>query len=125
MAWRLTRTGATIDLNRSFNLREYVRTTSFVQNDTESGTFVDKESRNNPAFRMTITGIIKGVDAADSESKLNDIEAVATSDADDLVLRNINTSTDYSVQHIETRALRSGAGLLNVTLTLLTNFTRT
>ena len=125
MAWRLTRTGATIDLNRSFNLREYLRTTSFVQNDTEAGTFLDNESVRNPAFRMTLTGIIKGADAADSESKLNDIETVATSDATDLVLRNTVTSTDYDVQHVETRALRSGGAVLNVTITLLTNFTRT
>ena len=120
MAWRLTRTGGTINLNRSFNLREYVRTTSFTQNDTEAGTFVDSESIRAPAHRMILTGIIKGADAADSESKLSDIETVATSDATDLVLRNTNTSEDFSVQHVETRALRQGGGIMQVTLTFLT-----
>ena len=124
MTWRLTRTGGTIDLPQSFNLREYVRTTSFVRNDTEAGTFLDDESVNNPAYRMILTGIIRGADAADSESKLSDIETVATSDATDLVLRNTNTGVDYSVQHVETRALRQGGGVLQITMTFLTNFTR-
>ena len=124
MTWRLTRTGGTIDLPQSFNLREYVRTTSFVRNDTEAGTFLDDESVNNPAYRMILTGIIRGADAADSESKLSDIETVATSDATDLVLRNTNTGVDYSVQHVETRALRQGGGIMQVTLTFLTNFVR-
>ena len=64
MAWRLTRTGGTIDLQNSFNLREYLRTTSFVQNDTEAGTFLDSESVRNPAHRLILTGIIRGADAA-------------------------------------------------------------
>ena len=124
MAWTLTASGSSITLPQSFNLREYLRTTSFVQNDTEAGTFLDGESVRNPAHRLILTGIIRGADAADSESKLSDIETVATSDATDLVLRNTNTSEDFSVQHVETRALRQGGGILNVTLTFLTNFTR-
>ena len=124
MTWRLTRTGGTIDLPQSFNLREYVRRTDFTQVETERGTIVRDESTRTPAYRMILTGIIKGSDAADSESKLGDIEDVATSDATDLVLRNTNTGVDYDVKHVETRALRQGGGILNVTLTFLTNFTR-
>ena len=124
MAWTLTASGSSITLPQSFNLREYLRTTSFVRNDTEAGTFLDDESVHNPAHRLILTGIIRGADAADSESKLSDIETVATSDATDLVLRNTNTSEDFSVQHVETRALRQGGGIMQVTLTFLTNFTR-
>ena len=124
MTWRLTRTGSTIDLPDSFNLRAYRRRTAFTQNDTEAGTFVDSESIQNPAHRMVLTGPIKGSDAADTESILGDIEDVATSDATDLVLTNTNTSTDYDVQHVETEALRQGGGLMQVTLTFLTNFVR-
>ena len=124
MAWTLTRTGGTITLPASFNLREYVRRTDFVQNDTEAGTYVDSESVQNPAHRMVLTGIIRGSDAADSETKLLEIDDVATSDATDLVLRNTNTSVDYDVIHIETRAQRLGGAVLNITMTFLTNFTR-
>ena len=88
------------------------------------GTFLDSESIQNPAHNLVLTGPIKGTDAADTESILGDIEDVATSDATDLVLTNTNTSTDYDVQHVETEALRQGGGLMQVTLTFLTNFVR-
>lgn len=126
MAWRLTRTGGTIDLNNTFNLQEYNRRTEFVETelDGEDDVVIDAESVRQTSQRLVLRGLIKGTDASDAESQLEDIEDVATADATDLVLRNTVTTTEYDVQHISTRALRLGAALLQVTLTFLTGFTK-
>ena len=132
MAWTLSRTGATtLELDASFNLQEYVRETAFTQNEIEgSETVVDSESIYNPAYRLVLTGILKGDDASATDALLMAIEDIATSDATDLVLptpsqqTNTVTTNDYTVQHISTRAQRQGGGVMRVTLTFLTNYTR-
>ena len=126
MAWTLARTGATtLTLDASFNLQEYLRETAFTQNELEGNeTVIDSESIYNPAHRLVLTGILKGADASATDALLMAIEDIATSDADDLTLTNTITTNDYTVQHISTRALRSGAAVMRVTLTFLTNYTR-
>ena len=126
MAWTLSRTGATtITLDASFNLQEYVRETAFTQNELEGNeTVIDSESIYNPAHRLVLTGILKGDDVSDTDALLMAIEDIATSDATDLTLTNTVTTTDFTVQHISTRAQRLGGGVLRVTLTFLTNYTR-
>ena len=126
MAWTLARTGATtLELDPSFNLQEYVRETAFTQNEIQgSETVIDSESIYNPAHRLILEGILKGDDPSDTDDLLMTIEDVATSDATDLVLTNTVTTNDYTVQHISTRAQRQGGGVMRVTLTFLTNYTR-
>ena len=126
MAWTLARTGATtITLNSSFNLSEYIRETSFTQNELQGqGTIVDSESIHDAGTRLALTGLIKGADADDSRTQLLAIEAVATRDATDLTLANAVTSESYVCQHISTRAQRLGAGILRITISFLTNYTR-
>ena len=114
-----------LTLNSSFNLSEYIRETSFTQNELQGeGTIVDSESIYNAGTRLALTGLIKGNDADDSRTQLLAIENVATRDATDLTLANTITSESYVCQHISTRAQRLGAGVLRITIIFLTNYTR-
>ena len=126
MPWQLSRTGGTTDLPSSFNLQEYNRETTFIENvlDGVDGVVVDSESVRQPPHRIVLTGFIKGTDADDADTQLQAIEAVATADATDLMLTHTGTSASYDIQHVRTRARRDGAALLHVTLTFLTNFTK-
>ena len=126
MPWTLARTGATtITLNSSFNLDSYERATAFTTDTLQgSGVVLNSESIHDDASRLVLTGLIKGDTPDDSRTQLLAIEAVATKDATDLTLANSVTSESYVVQHVRTRARRLGAGILEVSIEFLTNFTR-
>ena len=127
MTWRLSRTGSTTDLPETFNLQNYDRETMFETNvlDGTDGIVIDAESIRKRERRLTLTGLIKGTDAADADTQLMAIETVATQDATDLTLTNTAVAgMSWTVQHVRTQAQREGAALLSVTLTFLTNFTR-
>ena len=128
MAWTLTRTATpnvSTTLPDTFNLSEYNRETKFVENtiDGADGSVIDSESIRTSAQRLVLVGIIKGTDASNADTQLTAIENVATADGT-LTLLNTVTTTTYSVQHVHTRARRLGAGVLHVTLTFASNFTR-
>ena len=125
MTWQLTRTGGTIDLPDSFNLRTHTDGAPLSRGMIQ---------KRGLLWILKVSKILHITWYSQVSSKvrmplipnlwLGDIEDVATSDATDLVLTNTNTSTDYDVQHVETEALRQGGGIMQVTLTFLTNFVR-
>ena len=127
MAWTLTQTSdstMTTTLANTFNMQEYNRTHAFTENtiDGTDGVVIDAESIRETPSRLVLRGFIKGSDAADAETQLNAIETVATKGTA-LTLTNTVTSTTYDCLHVSTRAVRRGAAVLEVIITLITNYT--
>ena len=124
--WRISVTGGSSkDLPDSFTLQSYNRSTEFIENvlDGQDGVIIDSESRREGAFNFILIGIIKKDNPTDEDTELIAIENILDSREDDLNLVNIDTSTSYPVQHVNTTARRSPAGILNVTIVLRGNIT--
>ena len=126
--WRLQVTGGdSLDLPETFSLQHHERETEFEEQKIpgQDGVLIDAESRSEAAFDMILAGIISKDDPVAEDTEYMEIEAIADSRENDLNVVNIDTGVSYAVQHVSSRAVRSPAGILRVTLTFRGNVTIT